>query len=320
MRALAALLLLTTACAPQPAEQPLEREFQAMLDSLDARSAMYAKHLPSGREIAIRADEAMNTLSVIKIPIMIQAFRDAEANRLRLTDRYTIQSDDQRRGSGLLQTFDVGLAPTYRDIIEQMIITSDNTATDIMIKTVGLGRVNQMLELYELPGTRLNWRTADLFKEVWVRSDSANLSMTDREVFERGFPSGSNSGIDVGFAIEGDSAKWLGRTTAREMGQILEGILQGKYASAEHSEQMVEILKRQLYSSRLPRRLQYRLPVQVAHKTGDWPPYAGNDVGILFYEGGPTIVSIFTGQSKGDFLVLEETLGRIAERLVQEWR
>ncbi|MEZ4588347.1 MAG: serine hydrolase [Gemmatimonadales bacterium] len=319
MRALA-LLFLVTACAPQPAELPLEREFQAMLDSLDARSAMYAKHLPSGREIAIRADESMNTLSVIKIPIMIQAFRDAEANRLRLTDRYTVQSDDLRRGSGLLQTFDVGLAPTYRDIIEQMIITSDNTATDIMIKTLGLGRVNQMLELYELPGTRLNWRTADLFKEVWVRADSANQSMTDREVFERGFPRGSNSGIDIGFAIEGDSSKWLGRTTAREMAQLLEGILQGKYASAEHSEQMVGILKRQLYSSRLPRRLQYRLPVEVAHKTGDWPPYAGNDVGILFYEGGPTIVSIFTSQSKSDFLVLEETLGRIAERLVQEWR
>ena len=87
----------------------------------------------------------MNTLSVIKIPVMILAFRDAEAGKLDLTARYTIRPEDLRRGSGLLQTFDIGLNPTHRDLIEQMIITSDNTATDIMIGVVGRDRVNAML-------------------------------------------------------------------------------------------------------------------------------------------------------------------------------
>ena len=51
----------------------------ARLDALPARTSLYARHLPSGREIAVRADEPMNALSVIKIPVMVLAYRDAEA-------------------------------------------------------------------------------------------------------------------------------------------------------------------------------------------------------------------------------------------------
>lgn len=326
MRAVFATFLGTIAlvgCAPATVPvQPksMIEDFTAALGALDAKTSLFAKHLPSGKTVEVRADQPMNTLSVIKIPVMILAMKDVEAGRLKLTDRYQIKPEDQRRGSGLLQTFDLGLAPTYRDLIEQMIITSDNTATDIMIGVVGKERVNQMLADAGYQQTRLQWRTADLFKAVWVMTDSANVKMTDREVFERGFPSGSNRGVDVGFRIEGDSALWLGRTTAREMVRMLEEIQGAKFVNREHSDMMIDIMKRQLYSSRLPQRLQYRLPVEVAHKTGDWPPFAGNDVGILFYQGGPTIVAVFTNQSKGDFFELEATIGRIAERLVTEWK
>jgi beta-lactamase class A len=302
----------------EPAD--LGREFTLLLDSLDARSSLFAKHLPSGRTVEIRADQPMNTLSVIKVPIMVEAFRAAEAGRLELSDRHQIRPEELRRGSGLLQTFDVGLTPTYRDLVEQMIITSDNTATDIMIATLGRERINAMLSERGYRDTRLQWRTADLFRAVWVAADSANASMSDRQVYERGFPAGSNSGPDLGFKIEGDSTLWLGTTTAREMSRMLEEILTAKLATKEQSDAMIEILKRQFYSSRLPRLLQWRAPVEVAHKTGDWPPFAGNDVGILFYEGGPTVVSVFTGQSRGDFYQVETTIGRIAERLVQTWK
>lgn len=319
MRWLPVLILAAACAAPRPeAEILLDRSIEAMLDSLDARTALYAKHLPSGREIAIRADQPMNTLSVIKVPIMIQAFRDAEAGRLRLGDRYTVQPEDLRRGSGLLQTFDVGLSPTYRDLVEQMIITSDNTATDLLIRVVGQDRVNESLAAWGFRDTRLRMTTGDLFKEVWVRYDSTLAGLTHREVYERGFPGGERMAT-LSFALEGDSTRWLGRTTAREMGRMLEDLLGGKYAGPEHSAQMVDILRRQFYSSRLPQRLQWRTPVQVAHKTGDWPPIAGNDVGILFYDGGPTIVSIFTNQNRGDFFELEAVLGRIAEQLATGW-
>ncbi len=112
---------------------------------------------------------------------------------------------------------------------------------------------------------------------------------------------------------------WLGRTTAREMGRLLEQIHEGALAGEASSRAMVDILRRQLYSSRLPQRVRWQ-GVGVAHKTGDWPPIAGNDVGILFYDGGPTVMSVFTNQNTGDFFELEATLGLVAEDIVEAWR
>lgn len=297
--------------------QDIDAYATSQLNALKAKSSLYAKHLSSGRTIAVRPDQPMNTLSVIKIPVMMLAYRDAEAGKLKLTDRYTIKPEDLRRGSGLIQTFEPGLNPTYRDIIEQMIITSDNTATDIMIRTVGLARVNAMLAELGFKETRLLRTTGDLFREVWIRADKKHATMTDREVFTRGFPGDAQSSARS-FALEGDSTRWLGRTTAREMAVMLEGILNAKYASKASSDAMVGMLRRQFYSSRLPQRISFR--AQVAHKTGDWPPYAGNDVGIIFYPGGPSIVSVFTNQNTGDFFELEATLGRIAERVIDTWK
>jgi hypothetical protein len=301
---------------PLPAE--LQARVAARLDALDAASSLYALHLPSGREISVRADQPMNTLSVIKIPVMVQAFRDHAEGRLDLDARRLVDATDMRRGSGLVQTFAPGLEPTLRDLVRQMIITSDNTATDMVIEAVGLDRVNRLLADEGYAQTRLKMTTGDLFREVWVRADPTNRGMTDREVFERGFPSDAGASARS-FALEGDSTVWLGRTTAREMGHLLEQLHGAELATPEASQEMVEILLQQFYASRLPQRVAWQ-GVGVAHKTGDWPPIAGNDVGILFYEGGPTIVAVFTNQNTGDFFELEATLGLIAEDIVRAWR
>ena len=311
-------LLLGALLLPAPvAAQSLESDIAKMLDGLKARSSIYAHHLPSGKTIAVRPDQPMNTLSVIKIPVMIQVFRDVEAGKIKLTDRYPIRAEDLRRGSGLIQHFDVGLNPTVRDLIEQMIITSDNTATDILIGKVGIARVNATLAQFGFKQTRLNRTAGDLFREVWITIDKKNATMTDRQVFEGGFPSDSNAAKRT-FKLEGDSTRWLGVTTAREIVTLLEGILAGKYASKEHSKMMVDFMLSQFSTSRLPQRITWTPGVSIAHKTGDWPPYAGNDVGIIFTKGGPIVVGVFTGQNTGDFFELEATEGRIAERLVKE--
>ncbi|HEY7818794.1 MAG TPA: hypothetical protein VIG29_11285, partial [Vicinamibacteria bacterium] len=74
-----ALLLTIAGCevrapdeetAGRPASASLEAEITRSLDALSAKSSLQARHLPTGREIAIRADQPMNALSVIKLPIM----------------------------------------------------------------------------------------------------------------------------------------------------------------------------------------------------------------------------------------------------------
>ncbi|MBI4540855.1 MAG: serine hydrolase [Gemmatimonadetes bacterium] len=303
---------VVAACAAAPS---LEDQVRSWVDALDAKTSVYAKHLPTGREIAIRADEPMNTLSVIKLPVMVLAYRDAEAGILDLNERYVVAPEDMRRGSGVLQHFAPGLQPTYRDIITEMIITSDNSATDIMIKRVGLERVNEMLAALGYRETRLKSTTGGRFRRVLEFADPAAASLSDREVFERGSP--ADPAARERFVR--DSAEWLGRSTAREMSRLLEQLHNGELASPEHTSEMIDILKRQVSSSRLPQRIRFQ-DVVLAHKTGDWAPYSGSDVGILYYEGGPTVVSVFTNENRGDFVELEAAIGRIAEDLVKAWR
>ncbi len=294
----------------------LETELTQALDALSAKSSLYAKHLPTGREIAVRADEPMNALSVIKIPIMVLAYRDAEAGKLNLDERYTLRPEDRRRGSGLLQTFAPGLSPTYRDLVTQMIVTSDNSATDLLIARLGLDRVNALLEETGFEKTRLLRTTGDLFRRVWELEDPKHAALSPAEVFDRGFPEGPGA-FERSFTFEGNSSEWLGRMTARETSRLLEQIYAGGIASRASCDEMIAILKLQFYSSRLPRFLPDG--VEAAHKTGDWPPIAGNDAGILFHPGGPTIVSVFVNQNRTDFNEVEATEGEIARKLVAAW-
>ncbi len=145
----------------------LAESIDRQIAGLDARTALYARHLATGQEIAIRADEPVNPLSTIKIAVMVCAYRDADAGLFDLDERYTLGLADRRSGSGLLQTFAPGLQPTYRDLVTQMIITSDNTATDILIVRLGLARVNRMLADLGYIETRLQTTSGDLFRRYW---------------------------------------------------------------------------------------------------------------------------------------------------------
>jgi beta-lactamase class A len=290
---------------------------RGILDSLPAQTALHAKHLPTGREIAIRADVAMNTASVIKIPVMILAYRDVEAGgSLILEARHLVGPDDLRRGSGLLQTFEIGLNPTWRDLITQMIITSDNTATDIMIAKVGRDRVNRMLDSLGYKQTLLQTTTGRLFRAVWEAADTAAASLSDREIFERGFPTDSGAPRRMA-AFVAESRWWLGRTTARETSRLLEQLERGQLAGRRATEEMRNILRRQFYASRLPLRIRGR--AAIGHKTGDWPPYLANDVGIIYAPSGPIVISAFTTDNRGRFEDLEAAIGRIAELIFDAW-
>ena len=59
--------------------------------------------------------------------------------------------------------------------------------------------------------------------------------------------------------------------------------------------------------------------------TQRWPfprelsPYVLNDAGIIFHEGGPTVVTVFVNQNQGTVLQVEEVVGQIAKDLVSAW-
>ena len=110
------------------------------------QAGIWVKHLATGETAGVRDGEIFNSASVIKIPVLVLAFQMADKGAINLDERITIRKEDIRGGSGVFRYHDAGLQPTFRDVLLQMVITSDNTASDLAIAKFGcVARVNEWL-------------------------------------------------------------------------------------------------------------------------------------------------------------------------------
>ena len=57
--------------------------------------------------------------------------------------------------------------------------------------------------------------------------------------------------------------------------------------------------------------------VQVAHKTGDFPPVLANDVGVVYAKSGPIVVSFFLNEIRGNYGEAEDHMGRVTMKIVE---
>jgi len=314
---------------------------EAELDRFPARTSIYLKHLTTGEEAAVRAGDSFNSQSVIKIPIMVRAFQLAEEGKLDLDERVTLGRADLRDGTGVFQYADLGLSPTLRDLLLQMIITSDNTATDLMTTRVGgVDALNAWLERSGYTMRMLN-RGHEYRRKLLARLDprlagitaeettALQYAMSDNPVFELYRPlfTGERAAwLDVvrnsanrrthtanqlKLMVE-DRQYWLGDINAREIGRMLEGIERETIASPASCRVMRMFLRRQLAGSR---RLPHFVDVPVAHKTGDSGNIA-NDVGIIYARSGPIVIAVLVNGVVGSYGEAEDRIGRIAQLAV----
>jgi beta-lactamase class A len=253
------------------------------------------KHLTTGEEAAVNADQTFNSASVIKIPVAVQALEMVDAGTLSLATRLTLRAEDVRGGSGIFRYHDPGLQPTLRDVLLQMIITSDNTATDLSIAQVGgVAKVNAWLAAKGYAdGMRLTQTTGELFAKY------AALAPAD----------------DRNARTNGDKAYWLGELTPRATGRMLEAIEKRELPSKAGAEELLRMMRAQQSGAR---RLPHFLPpgVNVAHKTGDFPPVLANDVGIVYARSGPIVVSFFLNAITEPYGEAEDRMGRVTEAIV----
>jgi len=294
--ALIVVLVVVLAVAPALAFQqpqqvsPLDRlktNIERITRSVNAKWGIYLKCVETGEEIAISADETMDTMSVIKIPLMAEVFRQIEAGKFALTDKIAVKESDKRPGTGVIRSLDAGVNLTVKDLITLMIIVSDNTATDMLFEKVGgVEPVNKLMQSYGL-----NTIKATGPSEVWFKALRA-----EPDVWK--------------FHTEGKTP--YGLSSPRDMGKLLERIQKGEAVSKQASEQMLQIMRGQVYSSRLPK---YVTGFRVPHKTGDFMPFIGNDVGILESSNRHIVISVFTAHHNGVGPNREDAIGRIAEQV-----
>ena len=333
MRFLVALLSVSFSLAAQARNDNshLTRLLESELSRFPAKTGLYVKHLTTGDQAVIRGDDHFNSASVIKIPVMILAYRLSEQGKLSLNDRVQINRADYRGGSGIFRYNDPGLNPTLRDVITQMIITSDNTATDIMIAKVGgVEKVNEFLKESGFSTSRLVQTAYELFRKTYEVLDPKYKSLTPEDVFAlqsnvpafteprqaliqeiRDRSKGLNERVNKLY-IE-DEKYWLGVVTPSEIGRMLEGIEKGSIASAASCAEMKRILRGQQSGAR---RIPHYLTVPVAHKTGDLAIVA-NDVGMVYARSGTIIISFFTLGITGPYAETEDRIGRVSQLIVE---
>jgi beta-lactamase class A len=273
------------------------------------KAGIWVRHLTTNETAGVRDGEMFNSASVIKIPVLVLAFQMADKGEIKLDERITIRKEDIRGGSGIFRYHDLALQPTVRDVLLQMVITSDNTATDLAIAKVGgVARVNAWLkESGYADGQRLVQTTGELFAKYGALTPAGDLS-------RRSLADVARAEADRNARTNADRSYWLGEITPRGIGLMLEGIEKRTIASKAACDDMIRMMRAQQAGAR---RLNHFITVPVAHKTGDFPPVLANDVGIIYARSGPIVVSFLGNAITGNYGEAEDRIGRFAQQLVE---
>lgn len=284
---------LFVSIAARAQDAALQQQLQSMIRGFHGHVGVYAKDLKTGRTVAINADEPTQTASVIKLAMMLETFAEAKQGKLKLDDPLPLLKANQVPGSGILQFLHAGLNTTVEDNVVLMIELTDNTATNQLIDKVRLTDVNARLAAMGLKNTYF-------YKKVFKPADGP---------------------------LPPDQKKFgLGKTTAREMGQLMESIERCDLGAPDLCHRMIDILKHQTVLEMIPRFIQTadttEQPASVANKTGSLDDVR-NDVAIVYAKSGPIVISCFTWDNADHSWTPENEaellIAKMAKAIVQAW-
>ncbi len=225
--------------------------------------AVCIRQLETGEQFVWRGDEIQPTASLIKMPVMVAAYRMVDGKELDPAKMIALEETDKVPGSGILTThFSSGLQLSLRDAIRLMIRYSDNTATNLVVDEIGLPTTAATMESLGFPQTRLN---SKVYRgETSIAPDRSKLY-------------------------------GLGSTTANETVNLLEQLHKGTAASAESCKAILDHLlacdDKTMLVSQLPD------GIKVAHKSGAVSESRCN-AGIIYGPKGPFAICVLTTNNK----------------------
>jgi len=285
--ALLILIAIPAACAE------LGKKLGEIAAKHKGKVAVYAKNLATGDSVTIDPQRPVATASVIKLPLMLQAFEQVKAGKIKLSDTIELTKANQVPGSGILSFLDPGLKLTLKDAITLMMTLSDNTATNMVIDAVGLKPTNDML-------ARMNLKNTYFYKKVYKKAEGPQPA--DQKQFG------------------------LGKTTAEEMGKVMESIYRCDLGDHDLCGQMITIMWNQQYRNMVPRYIESEDTSEdlsaIADKIGALDEVR-NDVALIYTKKGPIVISIFTYDNADKSWTPENRaemmMGRMAKLIVDTW-
>jgi beta-lactamase class A len=265
------LVLVVVLLLPGPARAQSLGALRTRLETRIAQAppgaavGLYYRSLQGPDSLLLNAGARFHAASTMKLPVMIQLFRDADAGRLRLDDSLTVTKTfaslfdgtpfdvDKADDSDSSLYEQVGRKVRVRDLLDLMITISSNLATNNLIQQVGAERAN---------------RTAHA-----LGADSILVLR----------------GVEDGKAYR---AGMNNTTTARDLGVLLAAIDRGRAASAASCREMLAILGRQHFTEGIPAGLP--AGARVYHKTGWIEGVVYHDAAIVELPGGRRYVLVVT--------------------------
>jgi beta-lactamase class A len=255
-------LFVSLAHLPGAAAEPLESRLLPLIKAHQGEVAVAVKHLKTGETYNYRENEPHATASLIKFPVMIEAYRQSVEGELDLTKPVELRDADKVPGSGILtEHFSEGASLPLRDCIRLMIAYSDNTATNLVLEKIGIGSTAETMDRLGFPNTKIH-------SKVYRRETSV-------------FP-------------ERSQRFGLGSTTAAEMIGLFELLHKEELVSPEASREMLAHLKKCDDKQKFPRFLP--AGTVLAFKTGSVSD-ARTAAGILYTKSGPIALCVLTAKN-----------------------
>ncbi len=196
-------------------------------------------------------DLQIESASLYKLAIMVEIFRQRDAGVFSFDDLVYLEPEFFTEGSS--DTFLPDEYYSIAELLEQMITVSSNVAAYALLALAGTANVNETMQWLGLTDTEIRWSPF----EAPDLTDDQRLNVT----------------------------------SAGDLVLLFRLLLAGEVVTPEASEEMLELLKRQLVNDRLP--LLLPADVEVAHKTGNLDGL-DHDAGIIYSASGPMIVTVLT--------------------------
>ena len=266
MRFITALFAACLLCGGQTSTEKLDGLIKAKLQGFPAKVSLYAKNLDSGATYNLNGGDPVRTASTIKLAIMVECFAEAAEGKLKLTEPIKLTDDEKVSGSGILQELSAGDEFPIRDLVDLMIVLSDNTATNLILNRIGGNAVNAQMAHLGFQQTRVMRK---------ILGDRKDLKPVPSGITDEG--------------AKPENKKWgIGRSSPQEMVAILEKLYRGEMVSKSASEDMLNILKHQRDRTGIARDDD---SVTIAEKTGALD-HLRSDVAIVYSKHGAIAMAI----------------------------
>ncbi len=246
---------------------PLMAQIAQIADGSNGRIGVAAMDLSTGQEVAVLGDQPFPMASTSKIAIAATYLEGVDKGRWSLSSEFPLMIPvASRPHSSAIAPVRPGQYLTARELIEQMITRSNNSATDALLAAVGG------------PAVVNDWARRAGIQNFNLTRDIATLVRDDGEV-------NPATQVDVRDSV-----------TPRDMVKLLSGLYQGRWLSASSRNVLIGAMERCRTGTG---RIRALMPTEarIAHKTGTLSN-TSSDVGIITGPDGRAIaVAIYvTGQ------------------------